>query len=132
MLTGGCLCGHVRYEARGTPFDVTVCHCADCRRVAGAPMVGWFTVRPTELVFASGRPRLFASSPGVQRGFCPTCGTPLTFRRTTLDEVDVTLCSLDMPDAVPPEDHVRVASKVAWIELGDMLPHHLGKRPPAV
>jgi hypothetical protein len=28
MLTGGCFCGHVRYEAGGVPFNPTVCHCS--------------------------------------------------------------------------------------------------------
>ena len=128
-LAGGCFCGHVRYVARGTPFNSTVCHCVDCRRAAGSPTVAWFTVRPGELEFTAGEPRRFASSPGAERSFCPQCGTPLTFRHEGLDEVDVTTCSLDDPDAVPPADHTRFAGKLGWDVPGDTLPRFPGKRP---
>jgi hypothetical protein len=36
-VTGGCLCGAVRYEAIGDPFSVIHCHCSSCRRHTGAP-----------------------------------------------------------------------------------------------
>ena len=42
MLTGGCFCGAIRYEARGTPFHESNCHCSICRRTTGAPFVTWF------------------------------------------------------------------------------------------
>ena len=48
MLTGGCFCGAIRYEARGTPFDETNCHCSICRRTPGAPFVTWFSPRSSD------------------------------------------------------------------------------------
>lgn len=33
---GGCACGAVRYEVRGEPTVVGLCHCADCRRESGS------------------------------------------------------------------------------------------------
>lgn len=121
-LTGGCLCGAIRYEARGTPFHRTVCHCSICRRAAGAPMVAWFTVKPADFAFTAGQPSTYRSSAKAQRSFCPVCGTHLTFKMDALDEIDVTACSLDDPEAVPPQDHTYVASQLSWVRLEDRLP----------
>ena len=41
MITGGCHCGAIRYQAEGEALVHALCHCTDCRRHAGAPMVGW-------------------------------------------------------------------------------------------
>ena len=40
-ITGGCHCGAIRYQVEGDLIVHALCHCADCRRHAGAPMVGW-------------------------------------------------------------------------------------------
>jgi hypothetical protein len=122
-LTGGCACGAVRYEARGTPFHSTLCHCADCRRAAGAPAVAWFSVKADGLVFVQGAPALHRSSPPVERGFCGRCGTQLLYRNDAdPDEVDVTTCSLDDPEAVPPHDHTFAARRLHWLQVADGLP----------
>jgi hypothetical protein len=44
-ITGGCHCGAVRYEAEGEALTHALCHCKDCRRHAGAPMVGWTSIK---------------------------------------------------------------------------------------
>ena len=123
MLTGGCYCGQVRYETGETPFHETICHCPDCRRIAGTPTVAWFSVPVASLRFTAGEPVRFNSSPGVMRGFCGRCGTHLTFQQADLpDEIDVTIGSLDEPDQVTPRDHTRTRNKLAWDKLGDGLP----------
>jgi hypothetical protein len=38
-ITGGCMCGAVRYEASGDPLSVIFCHCESCRKNSGAPVV---------------------------------------------------------------------------------------------
>ena len=130
MLEGGCLCGQVRYQAGGAPFHSTICHCTTCRRAAGAPMVAWFTLARAEFRLVAGKPARFASSPGVTRTFCPRCGTPLTFESGDYpDEIDITTASLDDPEAVPPCDHTRTATRLSWIRLGDGLPSFPDTRP---
>lgn len=129
MPIGGCFCGQVRYDAGGTPFNMTLCHCADCRRATGAPMVAWFTVRPAALRFTAGAPKRFASSTGVTRSFCAACGTTLTFQHDGIDEVDVTTCSLDDPLGLPPADHCQDAGRLDWVQLADGLPRYAGWAP---
>ena len=128
-LAGGCLCGAIRYEARGAAYHRTVCHCSICRRSAGAPMVAWFSVKLADFAFTAGQPASYRSSNKAQRSCCPTCGTQLTFKLDAEDEIDVTICSLDDPEAVPPDDHTYVASQLGWVHLDDGLPRHPQARP---
>ena len=129
ILEGGCLCGRLRYEVKGEPFNRTNCHCSICRRTSGAPFVAWFTAAHDNFHWLSGQPAAFESSPGVTRTFCRDCGTQLTFARKDLErEIDVTTCSLDAPEEVPPKDHVFVARKLSWIVLHDGLPQYAGVR----
>ena len=130
MLTGGCLCGHVRYEAGGEPFHLTVCHCSLCRRAAGAPMVAWCSVPRAEYRVVADAPTRFKSSAKGTRTFCPRCGTPLTFESDEHpNEIDITAASLDDPEAMPPRDHTRAATKLSWVRLADGLPAYPGLRP---
>ena len=123
MLRGGCFCGDIRYEAGGTPFNETNCHCSICRRTTGAPFVTWFSVERSQFRFVAGTPALFNSTDKGARHFCPRCGTQLTFEhRDAPGEVDVTTASLDDPESVPPRDHTRTSSRLAWVKLADDLP----------
>ena len=123
MIEGGCFCGFVRYRAGGSPFYETNCHCSICRRTSGAPFVTWFSVPQSDFAFTKGAPSSFQSSERGTRTFCSRCGTPLTFRSTNSPaEVDVTTCSLDNPERLPPKDHTRTSSRLSWVELGDQLP----------
>ena len=129
MLKGGCFCGKVRYEAAGTPFHAGNCHCSMCRRTTGAPFVAWFTVRRGDFRFVAGTPTRFRSSAHATRSFCPACGTQLAFESDLYpDETDVTTCSLDEPERVPPEAHTHTSSRLGWIHLDDGLPEHRESR----
>ena len=128
LLTGGCACGFVRYEA-SEPFDETVCHCADCRRASGAASTAWFTVGVARYRLTGGEPASFELSGTGRRSFCPRCGTTLTFRNVdTPEQLDVATCSLDDPNLVPPKDHTWVRSRVGWAPISDGLPQYQTSR----
>ncbi len=130
MLTGGCLCGEVRYEAGGTPFHETVCHCSMCRRAGGAPIVAWFSVARGDLRWVQGAPKRYRSSARATRSFCARCGTQLTYESDLYPgEIDITTRSLDDPGLVPPTDHTRTSSQLSWVKLDDGLPRHSEARP---
>lgn len=130
ILRGGCFCGAVRYQVDGTPYDRTLCHCSICRRTTGAPLVAWFSVPRSGFRLVQGSPVPFRSSAGATRSFCGTCGSQLIFAADAApDELDVALCTLDDPDALPPEDHTFHADRMRWLHVNDALPRHAGARP---
>jgi hypothetical protein len=100
-----------------------------CRRLSAAPFVAWFTVPRAGFRFVAGEPARFRSSGPVLRSFCPVCGTPLTFEdERFLNETEITICSLDDPELVPPRYHIHVHSRVSWVRLADGLPEYQGDR----
>ncbi|RYH64892.1 MAG: GFA family protein [Alcaligenaceae bacterium] len=129
-LEGGCQCGAVRYRIAGHPHHLTLCHCTVCRGVSGAPAVAWFSVPASGFTLLQGSPRTYRSSETASRSFCRDCGTQLTFKADDLPEIDVTTCSLDMPEALPPEDQTFVRSRLQWLSAIPDLPEHDSVRPP--
>lgn len=128
-LSGGCLCGAVRYELTGPVEQLCFCHCTSCRRAAGATPVAWGTVATQRLAIVRGALARFRSSPPVVRGFCAACGTTLSYEHAARPaEIDVTLASLDDPAALAPERHLWVSDRIAWGALDDGLPQHAGWR----
>ena len=78
--TGHCLCGAVQFEYDGEPAETVHCHCESCRRQTSSPVATFVLVPRAALRFTCGEPREFASSPGVLRSFCGTCGSPIAYR----------------------------------------------------
>ncbi|MCR9087265.1 MAG: GFA family protein [Rhodobacteraceae bacterium] len=102
---GGCLCGAVRYHARASPLWSAVCACAGCRRATGAPLVALFAMPDPAFRWDAARPSWFAPAPGISRGFCATCGTPLCHKTTRYPgETRFHTATLDDPDALPPTE----------------------------
>jgi hypothetical protein len=122
-MEGGCFCGAVRYRIEGAPRRVTHCHCLHCRRTSGAPFLTWVEVHPERFTYTLGAPGSYESRPLVTREFCSRCGTQLTYRHAEEpDTLDVTACSLDVPDALVPEDHIWCERMLPWIKPEDGLP----------
>jgi hypothetical protein len=81
-LTGGCICGAVRYVIAQAPIDVYACHCTDCQRITSSAFsIG--VVVPDDGFKATGKPAITVAG-GVTEGgrvksrwVCPDCGTGL-------------------------------------------------------
>lgn len=131
-VEGGCLCGAIRYRIEGSPSGSMICHCATCRRQAGAPVMAWLTFPSAAFRLLRGTPTGFSSSPAVLREFCGRCGTTLSYRHAEDPaSLDVSTCSLDQPEAFPPTHHSWLNDDLHWLQFGDGLPQFTQVPPPA-
>lgn len=123
MLTGQCHCGAIRYEMPDEVLHHALCHCGDCRRHAGAPMVGW-AMLPVNQLRVSGEPRVYRSSEDGRRHFCGDCGTGLFYTNEAMlpGMIDVQSGTLDDPDALPAQAHIRTAERIGWMKTAHELP----------
>ena len=115
--TGRCWCGTVQYELSGDPHWVAVCHCRDCQRSAGAPMVVWAIFPESGVKVKTGAPKTINSSGAAMRSFCPECGTGLFYRnaQNLPGLIDVQVSTLDDPSALPPKVQVQTAERQSWV-----------------
>jgi hypothetical protein len=123
-LAGGCHCGAIRFEVTGEPVTHALCHCSDCRRHAGAPMVGWCMFQAAAVKTVQGTPKVYKSSEHGRRYFCPDCGTGLFYMndRTLPGIIDVQSATLDDPDAIPARVQIQTAERIGWMERAHELP----------
>jgi len=122
FATGGCQCGAVRYALMKEPHGSDLCHCRMCQRATGNLFGAFADCKVEDVVWMRGRPRFFASSNLIERGFCEVCGTPLTYGLRNGGDVSVTIGSLDDPARVPARVHFGVESRVPWVRINDELP----------
>lgn len=122
-VEGHCLCRSIHFEYDSEPNWVLNCHCESCRRATSSPMTTWISVPRTAFRFTRGGPRYYNSSPGVSRGFCATCGSPLTYESDRIPaEIHVYAASLADPLSIRPSRHVFVEEQLPWFEVADQLP----------
>jgi hypothetical protein len=77
----------------------------------------------SQVRFTKGAPAEYASSPKARRGFCAACGTHISFTASYIPGlIDITIGSLDRPEAVPPALHYWDSKRLPWMKFGDDLP----------
>jgi len=124
MSEGGCHCGAVRYRVEGEPVYHAFCHCGDCRRATGAPVVSWALFSNDNFRILQGEAKSYASSENAQRHFCGDCGSSLFYTNETVfpGKTDIQSGTLDDPDSLPIQIHVQTAERIAWMKDIDSLP----------
>ncbi len=128
-ITGGCLCGAVRYEVSEPPRSGGLCHCRDCQRASGSAFEALAGFSRAAFRFTKGEPMKYISSSIMEKTFCSHCGSPFTDRYLVPvsteyhpDMVWVHIGTLDDPEAAPIEDHYGVESQLSWVHFDDGLP----------
>ena len=125
-LKGGCQCGAVRYEIAGAPVVVAISslHHVPAGRMPRPPWRGR-CFRKAQVTFTQRTPAIYESSSEARHGFCPTCGTQISFTATYIPGlIDITAGSLDRPDAVAPALHYWDSKRLPWVRFADTLPRH--------
>ena len=133
-LTGGCQCGDIRYEIRGEPVDLYVCHCRECRKQSSSAFGISVLVRAADFILLSGAPRVW-SRPAAVAGsldcaFCPNCGSRIFHGNIDSDEtVSIKGGSLDSPPDLSHAKHIWVSRKLPGVVIPDHVETH-AEEPP--
>jgi hypothetical protein len=104
QMTGGCMCGKVRYSAAIAGDEAYLCHCSMCQRAVGNVSVAMKNVKKADVSWER-EPDYYRSSPIAQRGFCAACGTSLTFAYDDSENMDLLVGSVDDPSRFKPKHH---------------------------
>lgn len=107
----------MRFAVSGPSNWVAYCHCASCRGATGAPVAAYAGFPAAAVRFSGDQPAQFVSSPGVSRGFCGRCGSPVSFvGERWPGEIHLHLGCFDHPDLVPTAEAFAL-ERLPWLHL---------------
>ncbi|NNF52619.1 MAG: GFA family protein [Gammaproteobacteria bacterium] len=121
-MTGGCLCGAVRYAVRGPLRDVVNCHCSMCQRLHGS-FGPHSKARKADITVTESRGLAwYRSSDVARRGFCRECGSGLFWEPAEFEGTGIIAGTLDKPTGLKTIGHIFVDEKSDFYDIGDALP----------
>ncbi len=129
MITGGCLCGAVRFEVEAFVGPFELCHCNRCRKVSGTAFMAGIGVRRSQFRWLSGEDLvrsyeapLLEEPPAYRVTFCRVCGSPVPDPEADGDWFELAAGLLDGDPKRRPDRHIYVEHKAPWHEIADELP----------
>ena len=134
-VTGGCLCGAVRYEIEAAPITTRICWCHLCQRIgAGGATVN--VCFPKAAARISGQPRDFVSTADsgnvMHRRFCQDCGVHLFSEAESRPHlIFVRAGTLDDPEVAQPAATIWVSAAPSWACIDERIPRINEQPPPA-
>ena len=134
-ITGGCLCGAVRFRSTAAPTATRYCWCRDCQHfAAGGATVN--VIFPSAAVIIDGAPKVYDSVADsgnrMRRSFCSSCGSPLFSQAEARPQVLIVRAgALDDPDIAKPSAAIWVSSAPRWACIDPDLEHFPAQPPPA-
>jgi hypothetical protein len=124
-LTGRCNCGAVSFVAAGPFRPAKACHCKICRRQSGHFVAATQIDRAGLTVHGEQVITWYSASGKARRGFCRHCGTHLFWEPAGSGRVSIWMGCLDEPTGIRLADHIYVADKGDYYDIGDGLPQAL-------
>lgn len=133
-ITGGCLCGAIRYSSPVAPVITAVCHCRDCQKQTGSSFSILLGIPRDGLELTGDTPQdietLGASGLTVRRTFCRRCGSPIFSAATSTPELLwLKAGTLDDPSSLQPNIHMWCETAQPWLAIKEG-PGRFGRSPP--
>ena len=133
-ITGGCLCGAIRYSTEAQPLMTAVCHCRKCQRQSGSAFSVVVAIPKGTLVFEGCEPGRYRDSGdsglSVDRRFCTACGSPILSDAAATPALDwLKAGTLDDTSWLQPQANVWCDSAQHWVQMGDAIPR-FPQNPP--
>lgn len=132
-LTGGCLCGAVRYVADGEVLFSGHCHCRDCQRATGAGHASFIGIGASavKITGETGGYAVIGDSglPSVRR-FCVVCGSQVFGEGdATPGVLAIYAGTLDDTAQFVPQIAIYTRSRAPWDKPSEALPEFDGAPP---
>jgi len=134
QISGGCLCGAVRYSCDAPAVMTAMCNCTNCQRQSGSAFSINVGVPKAALTFTAGQPAVYEdrgeSGQPVYRRFCGRCGSPVVSDVAVLPELSfIKAGTLDDTSWVKPGVDVWCRSAQSWVAHPDGVPR-FEENPP--
>ena len=122
---GHCRCEGVVISVQGEPEVSVYCHCDDCKRSSGAPVIASVGMPKDKLSWLSKHSLASYVKGTCTRTFCDVCGTPIAQEHQSApDLVFFYTAFMDEPDKFPPTYHSFEGQQIDWLKLSDDLPRY--------
>lgn len=133
-ITGGCLCGKIRYTVSQPLKNIIACHCTHCQKTSGSGASFNTLVPKSALTFTSGQPKVYVdtaqSGNTLYRNFCGDCGSPIFSQRAKMPETLVLkVGTLDISDDMKIVMNIWTNSARPWMHIDSATECHPENRP---
>lgn len=133
-ITGGCLCGAIRYEIDGEPFRIANCHCDDCRKATGSAYATNLFFKEEQIKILQGTPKKFEhladSHNTMIKEFCSDCGSQVFGSGANRPGVkNVKVGSIDDARFVKPQVNLYTAHALSCSYIDDEIDNFQGMPP---
>ena len=122
-LTGGCICGQVKYQITDKPLFTQACHCKDCKVLTGSSYVVNSSILENTLIVegeVSSTELKAGSGASYKTYFCTKCGTYVyADYDSAVGRLTVRTKTLDIPENFPPQAHIYTKDKDPWLNLSE-------------
>jgi len=119
---GHCRCGSIAMVASVTPDFSVYCHCDDCRRATGAPVLASVGFPKNQVAWDSCNTLSRHTQGTATRLFCNRCGSPVAQEHESkADMIFINTGFMDDPEAFPPTAHTFANEQLNWLSLHDDL-----------
>jgi hypothetical protein len=121
-ISGGCLCGAVRYECSAEPMATVICHCTHCQKVSGSAFSVNVVAPERSLTWQGQSPGSYAdtgaSGKSLSRKFCRNCGSSLATQSEALPGAMIIKAgTLDDKSWLKPNCHIWTDSAQPWVRI---------------
>ncbi len=133
-ITGGCLCGAIRYTVSEPVQNIIACHCVNCRKATGSGASHNAILPMSAVTFTQGKTKVFTDTADngnkLYRHFCGDCGSPIMSQRAAVPERTVLKAgTLDAPEQLKITMDVWTRSALPWMHIDPATEHFTHNRP---
>ena len=133
-ITGGCLCGDIRYEVKGEPFRTANCHCDDCRKATGSAYATNLFFKEEQIIIMQGTPTKFQhladSNSTMTKEFCGNCGSQIFGSGTNRPGTkNIKVGSIDDASFVTPDVNLYTAHALSCSHIDNGVDNFQGMPP---